>query len=55
MKELNRNELLEINGGINVTGAVISAISKGINTILDFGRCLGTAIRRLGSGNVCPM
>ena len=55
MKELNKNELHEINGGFNITGAVISAISRGINTVLDFGRCLGSAIRRLGSNNLCSL
>ena len=55
MKELTKKELFEIQGGTSVTGAMISAITHGINTILDFGRSLGTAIRRIGNNNLCPM
>ncbi len=55
MKELGRNELLNIEGGVNISGALISYVTKGITTILDMGRSLGTAIRRIGSGNICPM
>lgn len=55
MKELSQKELYSVVGGINITGAVITAISKGINTLLDFGRSLGTAIRRIGSNNLCSL
>ncbi len=54
MKELNRKELLNIEGGA-ISGTLISSITRGINTILDLGRSLGSAIRRLGSNNVCPL
>lgn len=54
MKELNKNELLNIDGG-SISGTLISAITRGINTILDMGRSFGNAIRRIGSGRVCPM
>lgn len=55
MKELTKKELFKIQGGASITGTMISAVTHGINTILDFGRSLGTAIRRLGSNNVCPI
>ena len=55
MKELTKNELHEIEGGISITGTMISAVTRGINTLLDFGRSLGTAIRRIGNNNLCPM
>jgi len=54
MKNLNKEELLNIEGG-SISGTLISAISRGINTVLDMGRALGNAIRRIGSGNVCPL
>lgn len=54
MKELDRKELLSIEGGA-ISGTLISSITRGINTLLDLGRSLGTAIRRIGSGNVCPL
>ncbi len=52
MRELNKEELLEISGGA-ISGAIITALIKGINTILELGRSLGTAIRRIHTGNFC--
>ena len=52
---MNENELLDIEGGINITGTMLNSIIKGISTILDLGRSFGTAIRRVGTGNICPM
>ena len=54
MKNLNKEELLNIEGG-SISGTLISAISRGINTVLDMGRALGNAIRRIGSNNICPL
>lgn len=53
MKELNNNELLSVEGG-SISGTLISSIARGINTVLDLGRSLGSAIRRIGNNNVCP-
>lgn len=55
MKELNKEVLLEIEGGINISGNLISAFTKAINSILELGRSLGTAIRRINGGQVCPL
>lgn len=57
MEELKKeNELLEIIGGsVNVSGSIINAFAKGINIILDVGRSLGTAIRRLSLGSLCKI
>ena len=54
MRELSNNELVCINGG-GISGTLISSITRGINTILDLGRSLGSAIRRIGSRNICPL
>ncbi len=54
MKNLNKEELLNIEGG-SISGTLISAITRGINTVLDTGRARGNAIRRIGSNNVCPL
>ena len=54
MKILNKDDLVLIEGG-SISGTLISAITKGINTILDMGRSFGNAIRRIGSNNVCPL
>lgn len=55
MKELKKDELLSVVGGINITASFISAIAKGINSILDLGRSLGTAIRRVVGNSLCPL
>lgn len=56
MQELNKQELLSIEGGaINFNGTLISSMTRGINTLLDLGRSLGTAIRRIQNDNICQM
>lgn len=53
--ELNKNQLLNIVGGISISGTLINSIVKGVNAIFDIGRSIGSAIRRIRSGNVCPL
>ena len=53
--ELNKNQLINIVGGINISGTLINSIVKGINAILDLGRSLGSSIRRIKSGNICSL
>lgn len=55
MKELNQDILLEIEGGVNLSGNLVSAFTKAINAILGVGRSLGTAIRRINGGQICPL
>ncbi len=52
MKELNKQELLQISGGA-ISGSLINAFIRGISTILDLGRSLGTAIRRIQTKQFC--
>ena len=51
--ELEKEKLLQIEGGVNLTGTLITAFTKAINSLLDVGRSLGTAIRRINSGQIC--
>lgn len=51
---LSDQELLNIKGGA-VTASLINAIARGISTIADLGRSIGTAIRRLVSGKICSV
>ena len=53
--KLSKGELLSIVGGISITGTFINAIARGINSIIDLGRSLGTAIRRVSANNLCPL
>ena len=55
MKELNKEELLMIEGGIKLSGTLINSLVKGFDTILDVGRSLGSAIRRSMNNNICPI
>jgi len=54
MKELNKQQLLKINGG-SVTPALINALVRGMTTVLELGRSFGSAIRRALGGRACPI
>ena len=53
--ELDKQQLLMVCGGINISGSLINSVVRGINAILDLGRSVGTAIRRIGSNNICHL
>lgn len=54
MKELTKEELMEIKGGTNfISATFIAAFTRAGNLLLDLGRSFGTAIRRIVSNNVC--
>lgn len=53
--ELKKIELIQIQGGVNITASWLTAVARGINAIMDLGRSLGTAIRRIGSNNICRL
>lgn len=50
---MTKKELLNIKGGINITGSLISSITKGISVFVNLGRTLGSSIRRIVSRSVC--
>lgn len=52
MKPLNKEELLEIRGGA-ISASYINALAKGIESLLELGKSLGTSIRRWMTGNTC--
>lgn len=52
--KLGKKEMLEINGGA-ISGNLLNYVIKGFNTLLDLGRSLGSAIRRLTSNNLCKI
>ena len=55
IKMLNKQELLAVTGGGTITSSMLNAIARGISTITDLGRALGSAIRRMVSGKICPI
>ena len=54
MKELNKNQLLEVTGG-TISATLLNAIIRGADLFLEVGRSLGTAIKRFFSKKVCKI
>lgn len=50
--KLENNILIDINGG-GITAAYLNAASRAVNTILDLGRTVGSAIRSIFSKRYC--
>lgn len=55
MENLNKEMLLNINGGLSISGSLVNAFTKAINSIFEVGRSLGGAIRRINNGNLCSL
>ena len=53
MINLNKKELLEINGGLKISAVLFSTAVKGFSLILELGRSVGTSIRRLQTKQLC--
>lgn len=52
MKELNKEELNSINGGM-FSAALLNSIVRGAELLLQLGRSFGTSIRRFFSKRYC--
>lgn len=52
---MKKEELLQIVGGINITGTWLTSIYKVGNMVFEVGRSLGSAIRRAIGGKMCPI
>ncbi len=55
MKKINKEQMKKVTGGFNITASFITALVRGINSVMDVGRSLGTSIRRATSGKFCPL
>lgn len=55
MRELTTKELKEIKGGISFSASVINYVGDLIEILISAGRKLGSSVRRIGSGNICPL
>ena len=57
MKKLDDSELEEILGGNSTTisSSVINAVINVIKLLEEGGVKIGSAIRRIGEGNLCPL
>lgn len=52
MNKISNQELKNIQGG-GLSASLITGLVRGVNTILDLGRSLGTIIRRIQTGRLC--
>lgn len=50
---MNDTELKNIYGGIAFSQGILNAIVKGVTSIYDIGRRIGSAISRIKNGTVC--
>lgn len=50
--QLNEQELIKIQGGA-ISATLLNAVSRAVSTILELGRTVGSAIRRIYSKNYC--
>ena len=50
--EITDEKLKQIEGEA-ISASYLTAIVRGVNAILDLGRSIGTAIRRIQTGNLC--
>lgn len=56
MKELSKKEMLNIEGGgTSITGSMLSAVYKIIETIYSVGESLGSYIRRAVEKKMCDI
>lgn len=54
MKDLSVKELKNIKGGFSLTSTAIKYVGDLIEILVMAGRKLGSSIRRIGSGDICP-
>lgn len=55
MNKLSNEELISVVGGSanTLTASFLNAISKCLDSLLEVGRSIGSALRRLSSQNLC--
>ena len=55
MRILTEKELKNIKGGFSLTSTAIKYVGDLIEILILAGRKLGSSVRRIGSGNICPL
>lgn len=55
MRKLDKDEMVKIEGGTTISSTLISAVTRAGSILLEIGRSLGSAIRRIYEGNTCPL
>ena len=52
MYEIRKKDLFLIEGGLNVTAALINSLTAGVKIVLEVGRSLGSVLRRGTTGDL---
>ena len=55
MKRLNKNELVGVVGGWNLSGPIINAFVNAGKFLYDTGKNVGSSIRRISANKTCPI
>lgn len=55
MKDLSVKELKNIKGGFSLTSTAIKYVGDLIEILILAGRKLGSSLRRIRSGDICPL
>lgn len=56
VRELKDKDLMDIQGGANwLTASFFNAAARAMDTLIEIGRSLGSAIRRAFNGKVCSI
>lgn len=50
---MKTEELVNVKGGASINTSVVNSVVKAISTAMEFGRTVGSAIRRAISGTRC--
>lgn len=55
MKKLFDDDLKKIQGGTSLTSSLLNAFNSLFKSLMEFGEKVGSALRRIGSGEICPL
>lgn len=52
---MEKKELLQIVGGFKLTSSFLNAIYRTANAVVEIGRTIGSTLRRIKEGRMCPL
>lgn len=55
MNKINNDRLETIVGGASISGTIINAFTNVIRVLIDAGKGVGSAIRRVHDDKLCPV
>lgn len=55
MNKINDDNLNNLIGGTDITATLINSITNIVKLFIDIGNGIGSSIRRIKEGNMCPL